>query len=657
MSTVWIATVLAVLSGLFWVSDTISAGAAPGPIPRDVSLPFQSLGLGTTVTVLGSDASRTVAIPVPNGLTPITLRANAQLPAEVGRATVEVLSNGRVLDRAELPRGVASVPVSLSLRGVPVVDSAASVQIRSTMQPIDSGWCPDDWEDQGVALLDPVVDYAGAEIQPTTVSEFLPPTLSAMRIYVPPQPSRPESDAALELGAAMDAKYTNAKPTVTLSTLPPGTLPAEQPGLLERRIAIREADNAAVTLENAPGGPVLTITGRGDALLDQARLLSSDLSSLAVATSASVGTLDAAPIYGPQTTTVSSLGQTSLSATGVGRVRVRIGIDQTRLARPSGSVRLHLTGNYTPLPQTQNGQLTVSIGDNVIDHWPTTAEGTIDRWIDLPDELLDRYTEVVVTLDTVGATTCGTTQPVTLTIDPDSVVTSDQVTPPSPAGFRALPQALMPKFQVGLSTGDFANLNRAFEITLGLQGTTSMPLRPELVDYDTALGSSLPAVVIAVEQQLPQDIPLPIRTTGEATIEVTGADGETESIDVPDMSFGSLQAAWDDGRGRMLVAATSADAPGSVDRILDWFAADTSRWGTVDGNVVLQTADKEPFAYGAEAAAAPAADDGGLSTAEKIVIAIGAAALVVGIVIALAVVFRRRHAGRDSTPADPSTMG
>lgn len=62
-------------------------------------------------------------------------------------------------------------------------------------------------------------------------------------------------------------------------------------------------------------------------------------------------------------------------------------------------MRVHLLGSYTPTPNNIAGRIAVTIGPETIDHWPTDGQGSIDRWIDVPDRLLQRYTNIELVLD------------------------------------------------------------------------------------------------------------------------------------------------------------------------------------------------------------------------------------------------------------------
>ncbi|WP_137876470.1 hypothetical protein [Rhodococcus sp. Q] len=618
--------------------------ALPAPARQDESLPFPSVGVPPALTFSGRTDDVTLQIPVPQGLSPVALRGTLQVPAGSGQGWIDVLSDGRTLGRVDVPSGAPTVPVSLPLTGASIVGNTARITLRSYLVPLDDQWCSYDWSEGSLAIVNGVVDFAGTEAQPTVLADFLPPALTRLSVYVPPEPSREEVAAALEIGAAITARYANQDAAVDLRALPAGQdLPTDPAGLLERQVVVSESDVNATTLSTSPAGvPVLTLSGSGDGLLNQSRLLTSDLAAVTVATTAIAGSLDAAPAAAQSLTTLGDLGASALTATSTGRVQVRVGIDQTRLGQPSGPVRVHLIGNYTPLPDTQNGQITVTVGDTTLDQWPVDEDGRIDRWVEIPSNLMSRYTELVVTLQVAGAMACGSTQPVTLTLDPDGAVRSEVQVPPHPSGFQALPQGLMPIARVGLQEDTFDDARRAMSIVTGMQGLTVTPFRPVLVDFDDAVNSDVPAILVAANGGLPDSVPLPLKVTGDDTVELVDltGDGEPERVDVPGLQFGSLQAAWDAERDRMLLVATSTGTPESVDRILAWLDADRSRWSSLSGDALFQTGDRDPVQVTAKQ---PAPETDETSDVVRGVLIAGGVLILVGLLVAAAVAIGLRR--------------
>ncbi|MEV0360590.1 cellulose biosynthesis cyclic di-GMP-binding regulatory protein BcsB [Nocardia sp. NPDC050697] len=614
----------------------LAAPVGAAPLRQDAQFPLPALGLTAAQTFDGRDDVVTLVVPVPPGMAPATLRGTLQVAPDAGTGRIDLEVQGRVAGSIEVPPGSSTLPVSLPLAGVPVLNGAATVTLHSHLTDMGQGWCAPD-PTGTLTLVDASVDYTGDEAQPGVIADFLPPVLNRLTLYLPATPSADETAAALELGTAVVARYANQTVAVQLRPLGPGNaVPADPPGLLERRVVITEADTAGTTLQTgAPGGPVLAVTGRGTELRTQARLITSNMAWIAADTDAVAGSLELAPQLASDSVSLRDLGVSTLSGTGPGRVRIPIAVDQTRLGRPSGEVRIHLRGNYTPLPEVANGQLTVAVGDSTLDHWPVEGSGRIDRWIDIPDRLLGRFTEVVVALQVAGTAGCEVAQPVTLTLDPESTVESVRRVPPVPGGFEALPQALMPAVQVGLSAGTLADADRALGLLAGLQRMTLEPLRPELVPLDTALDSASPAVLIAADGGLPDSLDLPLTVTGP-TVTVAGpAGGPAQTVDLPGQRLGSLQATWEGDR--MLLVATSTGDPAAADRVLDWLRAEPDRWYGLRGGVLVQTGDREPILLQEPVAlpAEPAADD------HTALLAAGAALLGIGLIGAVLVLLTR----------------
>ncbi|MFC8044929.1 cellulose biosynthesis cyclic di-GMP-binding regulatory protein BcsB [Nocardia sp. NPDC057353] len=617
----------------------LAAPAAAAPLRQDAQFPLPALGLTAAQTFEGRDDVVALVVPVPPGMAPAALRGTLQVAPDAGAGRIDVEVQGRVVGSVEVPPGSSTLPVSLPLAGVPVLNGAATVTLHSHLTAMDAGWCADD-SGGTLTLVDATVDYTGDEAQPAVIADFLPPVLNRLTLYLPATPSADETATALELGTAVVARYANQTVAVQLRPLGPGnTVPADQPELLERRVVITEDDTAGTTLRTtAPGGPVLAVTGRGGELRTQARLITSNMAWIAADTDAVAGSLELAPQLAPDSVTLRDLGVTTLSATGPGRVRIPVAVDQTRLGRPSGSVRIHLRGNYTPLPEVANGQLTVSIGDSTLAQWPVEDSGRIDRWIDVPDRLLGRFTEVAVGLQVAGTAGCEVAQPVTLTLDPESTVESVRRVPPVPGGFEALPQALMPGVQVGLSEGTLADAGRALGLLAGMQRMTLEPLRPELVPMDAALDSDRPAILIAADGGLPDSLHLPLTVVGPSVTVADAGGGEAQSVELPGQRLGSLQAAW--AGDRMLLVATSTGDPAALDRLLDWLRAEPDRWYGLRGGVLVQTGDREPILLQAPAtvpAEQPADDHTTLLIAGGVLLALG----LVGAVLVLLTRARR----------------
>ncbi|MGB2920522.1 MAG: hypothetical protein WA944_10320 [Mycobacterium sp.] len=271
--------------------------------------------------------------------------------------------------------------------------------------------------------------------------------------------------------------------------------------------------------------------------------------------------------------------------------QVGIGLDQTRLGRAAHDVRVHLRGSYTPLPEAIGGQLVASI-----------AGEAIDRWVDVPDRLLQRYTSLGLRLDIAGDTgRCGEFQPLTLTIDGDSPVLSSPAEPPVPGGFQSIPQSLMARAAVGFD-GGFDDTRRAVAIMTGLQRLSALPINTEVMPVGDAVAAEGPAVIVSAGGWTDDRITLPLAAgaNGELTVERADSPGETTTLTLdPALGFGSLQVVHD-GRRSVLVA-TSNDAPEQLDALLGWLGPNVERWADLDGTALIAAPGRQPVVFDPDA--------------------------------------------------------
>lgn len=570
--------------------DEVLVAAAP-------VLGLQLLGANSTVSFYGVQGTETLTIPVPSGLQPAELTAIVEIPVNLRAGTLTVSQDDRTISRVPLPDG-DRLPISIPLAGVNVVDNSVTLVLRSFLVPLE-GYCLD--PTNPLRLTDSAIRYDGAENPPATVADFLPPILRKLTIFIPPRPLNIESDAAIRLATAVVARYGKQNPEVAVAPLADGQAgPPEPPAPMERQIVIREGAEVAVALRGGSGVPWLLISGPPNQLVNQARLLSSDVSRLAVSSKAVVGPLKSVPQLPADVTTIRQLGQPGVNATAL-NPQVSIGLDQTRLGRSVRNVRVHLRGTYTPLPSSVGGSVVAAINGETLDQWPTDAAGVIDRWVDVPDRLLQRYTNLGVAINVAGNTgRCGEFQPITLTIDGDSPVESTAADPPLSAGFQSMPQALMPRIEVGIGQDAFADTRRAVSIMVGLQRMSALPMDTVVMPLKDAIDSPNPAVLISAGGWSDQRITLPVNASESGELKVANVDGSADqttlSLD-PAQRFGSMQTVFD-GR-RTLLIATSNGAPEQLDALLGWLDAVPVRWTRLTGTAVLAPAGRDPVTFGA----------------------------------------------------------
>ena len=637
---------LAVLAAMLVVPAPSVVHALPDQpwLSDSPTLGLTDLGLDPDLLFYGQIGTTTLTVPVPQGMTPSSLNLTAELPTYVRTAEVTVSQDNRVIARVDVPaqRG----PVVIPLAGVQVVDNAITVLLRSYLLPLD-GYCLD--PTNPLRLTDASVSYVGAERAPTVVADFLPPVLRKLVVYIGATPSQAEADAAVQLATAVVARYGEQYPAVEVAPLPaPATQPPGTGGALERHIVISEGPDAGVSLYGSGGMPALLIAGPAADLINQVRLINSGLSRYALTSKAVVGPLNSIPQLTGNETTIRKLGQPGVNAVAL-NPQVGIALDQTRLGRAAHNVRVHLQGSYTPLPDSIGGQIVATIAGETIARWPADDSGVIDRWVDVPDRLLQRYTTLAVQVNISGNTgRCGEFQPITLTIDGESTVLSEPAAPPVPSGFQSLPQALMPKVQIGVNKDIFADTVRAVGIMAGLQRLSALPIDTSVVPLDEAIKSSNPAVLISPDGWNQPEIPLPVSAPDAVPMTLKAFDdlGKPTTLTLePALKFASLQTVFDGHRS--VLVATSNGTPGQLDELLRWLGADERRWSNTDGVALVSVAGRDPITVaGPDAVAAAPAATQASSIAKWWWI--GGAALVIVLALTVWIRMRERRRARET---------
>ncbi|MEE3853153.1 hypothetical protein VZC37_22640 [Gordonia sp. LSe1-13] len=639
-----VTSVFAIVVGLIVALSGVAgqATAAPGDPPPPMAL--DELGSSTTLTFPGQQGEVGLSLPVAPDLTPSVLRGETQVPAFVTGGSIDVLQGDRLISRTPIATGV-SAPIELPLRGVRVDENAVDLTLRGYLRV--QGFCQFDPEN-ALRLLNLSVEYTGREAIPDNVAEFLPPILRGLTIYIPDDVQEAEGAAAVNLAAAVVSEYAPAPVPIETVALPRGSMvPPTVAGPLERQIVINNAADAGLNLQTSRGSSFLVIGGSDEDLLTQTQFLTSDLSPIALSSSAVAGSLHDAPQLPASVQTLSDLGVPDQSITSAAWPRITVGIDETRLGWSATNVSVQLIGSYSPGPGDADGAIAVRVGDRVIDTIPTDESGTYNTWVDIPDDVLRRYTEVSLTLERGNlGESCGTGYRNTLSLSSAGEIRSEQADPPQPAGFQSMPQALMPRTQLAWTTGDTADVGRAVSIVAGLQAMSAVPLGVDVVSMDTAAGSGQPAILISGDGNGLPELPLPVQADGRTlTVTSGGDDAQSSSVTLnPGINYGALEVTRDNGRS--MLVATSTDDARDLDALLDWLSEE-QRWSTVDGDAILQVSGQDPVALSSDEIN-QGADDSERIGSWIIGVALAGALVLAGAVIGWTVLSRRR--GRSETP-------
>lgn len=580
------------VAALLWTCPVAAADPAsddgPGNVAPTMTLPDMGASGTIAFTVNRFNASKSVSFPVLRGLVPEALRAHIEVPVALRFGALVVSQNGRQISRVTLPLqndGDLVIP----LKGVQLSGDWLTLNMALTVIPAWE-YCWDDYAP--IRLTNAAVSFSGSEVPPKTVAEFVPAVLRKVTIGVPANPSRAESSAAVQVATAL-AQRNGQKPDVTVVALPEGaTTFGTSPSPLERQIVVKEGEKG-LSLQG-DGFPALLVSGKGDELVEQARLLSNESLDIAVSTTAIPGPLPEPELVG-DIATLEELKQLDLSDESLWP-KVTVTVDQTRFGHPLENIRIHLIGSYTPLPENFGGEATITVDGQVLDRWEATGDGIIDRGVTIPARLIGRSVNLVVAVRATGNPGhCGDHLPIAVRIDSTtSEVLVANANPPVPQGFQSFPQALMPVIDFGIGDEAFADTARAVQIAVGLQRLSSVPLMVEVTSIKEAINDGGSAVLISSGGWDEPSLELPFTVAGgKISVQGMNPDGDPLTMNLePETKFGSLQTVFDGKRSLMI--ATSNDAPWQLDSLLKWLDG-SGRWSGLNGRAIISVPDGPPL--------------------------------------------------------------
>lgn len=575
-------------------SGTETPAGGDAQPPGSTTLSLTDLGWADVLSFTFSRdvTSTNLKFPVPPGLTPVSFTAKLELPVELTFGRLTVLQDGQTVSRLETLPGNGS-SFTMPLPGVKFWGNWLNLTLTMTAIPPDN-FCWD-WRSP-IRLTGIKVTFSGAEAVPANVATFLPPVLRKLTIAVPAKPSDAESSAAVQLAAIIERRYGGQRPEVALVPRADGAPPPSAPMSMERVIVLKEGSDTDKGLSLiGQGMPALLISGPGEELANQVRMLGDDSLNSALSRKAVAGPLSFERRFAEYVVTMGMLLHEPQLDSEALWPEVGIPLDQTLWGHSVRGFQVYLIGSHTPLPPNLGGEVVITVDGEVIDRWPVDPGGVIDHRVDIPDRLLDRSTNLSIKVRTNGNSgKCGESPLMVLRINGATQIEAVPADPPVPPGFRSLPQTLMPRVQFGIGPDVFVDTNRAIQLVRAIQRTSAPPLTAFVTSLDQAVASGKPAVLIAAQGWKSDTIMLPVRADqGRVTIDVLDGGGNPTVMTLDTtLPIGSLQTVVDGHRS--LLIATSNGSPAQLDELLLWATAERGRWSGLDGRAVLSVRGSEP---------------------------------------------------------------
>ncbi len=511
-----------------------------------------SLGIPEPVVLAGPSSEQTLFIPIPRGLRPIRLLARVRLSPDAIGAVLEVAHHDRTLQwiRLAVPEMRLVIPLEearveadrLSLLwrfqafGL-AADCAAPERIRVELDRLE-------------------VELEGDLEPPERVADFWPPMLRTLHIQLSESPSPEEATAALRL-AALGARMATGGPlTITISPIGAPLPPADDPWARGVRISRGPVSRIALVSPEAGPMPILEIAGPPASLETGVEALARYVGAMQAPVISSFEGVSPQPAREDRVT-LAALGYLQIQMSGSGTMEARVFFSQADLGGPVHGVELRLAGRATPIPRGGEAQLQVLLNGGLIYAEPLTG-GSFDRWIALPDGLLQRDNTIIlrVVYTPPGGECRVGVHPVTVFIDGASYIQFQRGTHLSP-GFERFPQGLLPMFTVGLDPLNLETVEAAAQLIAALQRTTRTPLVPRVRSWDEARAAPDPAMLITLDPEKASRLHPPL---DPRPFRVLDADGRELFRMEIDQSFAVLEAFSAGGR-EILLLARRGDRP------------------------------------------------------------------------------------------------
>jgi hypothetical protein len=582
------------------VATALPAGAAPvvtSPVAPSPAVPtaasqgatftFKQLGLAQSFSFASGGTTAGIQLPVPAKLHPSVLGGTLIVPPNFGTGTIVVNSGTQYIGSVNLPDNSDKqqvVPFLVSIESAPVVGSydsfnlvlqqanAGSAKVSSTC----SSALP-------LELTNPIVDYTGSFANPDTIASFFPPVLNQLILYVPPTPTPAEESAALTIAAGVADSYQQVPVAVSVQPLTGSSMPTLPAGALVRGIVIHQTGTAGINLVHQPtGNALLEVTGSATTLAEQGTLLTATIAKLVQTTSAVVLKPLQAPTIQFNPLTFSQLGL-SATTTFSGQQALSLGIDETALGGVATSLAIDLKAEYTPVESGAKATAQVVVGGVSLANQTLDGSGLLDLPVTIPSALIQRNTTMLVNVSYFpsGFACNSATRTMTFSVDPRSTV---QVTNAvgGQGGFPAIPQALIPNFEVAFATSGSSQLSSAVQTVCGLQRLSTVLLRPTVVSLKSAVNNQVPLLLIATAADVPAGMRPPLQSATGSKYRINDQSQGQFSMT---SQVASLQVFDESSQGRTVVLASTSGSWQLMDRLFTALGSTSVVWSSLTGDV------------------------------------------------------------------------
>ena len=539
------------------------------------------------------ESTSSFAVHVPSGVEVRSIDGAVTMPEVVEGGTITFRINGAV--RTSVPSALYQ-KVEIPVTPADVIANGTIGLTMSTEGPAAAGaTC---LPAGGVASMRKIeLTYRGAEVAPTTVADFFPPSSAGFTVVIPENADADMITAGLTAVDALAYRYDDDTPiSLSLTAPPPETATASQ-----RVVALAPGRPGEVTtaVSTTSGIPMLTLTGTGDSLVDAARALSTDLLGLS-GTDAQDLSQQIKPRSTAKTRTLDDLGVDSLAITGYGSVTQQFELRQDSFGEPVSSMKLHLEGSHTAFAAGSGARLDVRANGDLIGSAVLGSEAGFDLDAQLPAGKLRSVNDIELTLNALAPDGSACTPPSIPAAEVDLDTSGSTVSVAhgtgEAKGFQLFPQIFEGTLPVALRADDgrpaSAAINAAALIA-ELQRAAGAPLEIQLMQPEAFLADDRSGLIVGALSADSDALDAPLELSSKRLV-----DRDNETVDFTSQApYAALESIDRNDRLVLMLGSWAPDnkaAPGDiVRRVVD--AVGAAGWPHLDGDLVIADADNPAF--------------------------------------------------------------
>ena len=399
-------------------------------------------------------------------------------------------------------------------------------------------------------------------------------------------------------------------------------------------------------MSTTSGIPLLTLTGTGDALVNGARALSTDLLGL-TGTEAQDLSQKPKPRSTAHTRTLEDLGVGPVTLTGYGSVSQEFQLRQDSFGVPVSSMELHLTGSHTAFAEASGARLDVRAGGDLIGSTVLGQEADFSLPVKIPNGKLRSVNDITLTLTAVAPDGSACTPPSIPPAEVDLDTGGSEVTVAHGTGraegFQLFPQIFEGTLPIALRSSEGRQSSAAINaaaLLVPLQRAAGSPLDIQLVSPDTFLADDRSGLMVGALRADSQALNAPLELSAKRLVDRDDAVVDFTSKD----PYAALESIDRNNRLVLMLGSWAPGdkaAPGELARKVVDAVANTG-WDHLDGDLVIADQANPAFIAASRALAPHQVVEKQRSYAKLFVLLIVLLLLIIGLQVVLAIRRDRR---------------